>query len=82
MKVRTPIRPMVVTTKRTTYLPHLLVILLLWAVAMTLDYHDQVAAERERADRMTAQMVDCLNGKWRGISADGVEVGCMRAVTN
>lgn len=79
MKIRTPIRPLRIVDRRRTYLPHLLAIALLWTLAMTLDYHDQAAAENERAESWKSQMSECLNGRWRGITSDGTQVGCMPA---
>jgi hypothetical protein len=75
----TPIRQLVV--KERSYLPHLLAIGLLWALVMTMEYHDQAAAEADRAERMTAMMADCLNGKWVGITPSGERIGCMPAET-
>lgn len=48
MKIRTPIRPAVVVHKRVTYIPHILAVALLCALAMTFDYHVEAAAASER----------------------------------
>ena len=81
MKSSNPIRPVVIVERRKTYIPHLLAIGLIWVGVMTWDYHDQVAIERENAQRMSAAMVDCLNGTYRATASDGVQIGCMPAET-
>ena len=82
MKIRNPITPLRVVTRRQTYVPHILFILLLWSLAMTMDYHDQAAEAEASAQSMSSQMAECLNGTWRGIAEDGTQIGCMKAVTN
>ena len=77
----TPITKMVVIEKRNTYLPHILCIALLWSVAMTMDYADQAAQAEERANSMTRQMAECLNGRWIGRTESGSQIGCMPAET-
>lgn len=77
----TPIRPLRIVERRRTYLPHLLLIALLWSLAMTLDYRDQARSETERAERWKAQLAECLNGTWRGITPSGERIGCMPAET-
>lgn len=76
------IRPVRVVDKRTTYLPHLLAVALLWALAMTLDYHDQAAAAHERAERIDREFTACLRGQWRAVTEQGVEIGCMPVERN
>jgi hypothetical protein len=73
---------LVVVTKRSTYYPHLLAVLALWALAMTLDYHDQAAAANERAARIDKEFTACLKGQWRAVTDQGVELGCMPVQTN
>lgn len=75
----TPIRPMIVKEK--SYVPHLLAIACLWLAAMSMDYHDQAAAEAERAASWQAQHIACLNGEWRGRTESGAQIGCMKAET-
>ena len=64
-----------------TYVPHILIIALLWSLAMTMDYAEEAAEAQASAASMTQQMAACLNGEWRGISADGTQIGCMPAQT-
>lgn len=49
MKIRHPIKPLVIKPK--SYIPHLIAIAALWAAAMTLDYSNQMENEREAATR-------------------------------
>jgi phage/plasmid primase-like uncharacterized protein len=65
----------------TTYLPHILLIALLWMTAMTMDYHDEVAQAEEQAQQMSRQMAECLSGTWRGITPSGEQIGCLPAET-
>jgi hypothetical protein len=30
-------------------------------------------------EKWSAQMADCLNGKWRGLAEDGTQIVCMPA---
>lgn len=59
----TPIRPVTVIESRRKYVLHLLIIAVLWAAAMTMDYHDQAATERERAERIDKEFTACLRGE-------------------
>lgn len=77
----TPIRPLRVTESRWRYAPHLLAIALLWAIAMTMDYHDQADRANARAEQMAEQMARCLNGTWRGVTPSGEQIACMPAET-
>lgn len=84
MKTRTPIRPMHVREK--SYLPHLLAIGCLWGLAMSMDYADKAAAAEENAaqamqeaDSLQKQMIDCMNGTWRGSTASGAQIACYKA---
>lgn len=77
----TPITQMVVVEKRKTYWPHILGIALLWSLAMTMDYADQAAQAEERAQDMSRQMAECLNGRWTGRTESGAQIGCMPAET-
>jgi len=70
------IRPVRVTESRWAYIPHLLAIALCWALAMTLDYHDQAAEANERAARIDREFTACLRGEWRAVTEQGVELGC------
>lgn len=79
MKLRNPIRPLRVVERRKTYVPHLLAIGLLWALAMSMEYADETALANERADSMTSQFADCLNGTWRGITPSGEQIACLPA---
>ena len=76
----TPIRNMRIIESRWEYVPHLLVIMLLWSVVMTMDFYTEVGEANERAENMAAQLAECLNGTWRGRAQDGTRVGCMKAV--
>ena len=64
-----------------TYLPHILIIALLWSIAMTMDYHEEAAQAEMQAEQMSRQMAECLNGQWRGITPSGEQIGCMPAQT-
>lgn len=78
----TPIRSVSVVDSRKTYLPHLLIVALLWSLAMTMDYHDQAAAAEARAQTAEREFVACLRGQWRAVTEQGVELGCMPVQTN
>ena len=78
----TPIRDVKVVESRKNYIAHLLAVALLWSLVMTLDYHAQVADANERAESMTSQMAECLNGTCRGVDNEGTYVGCLKAETN
>jgi hypothetical protein len=67
--------------RRRTYLPHIVAIGLLWAIAMTLDYHDQASEAQAQSAAMSAQMAACLRGEWRGRTENGEQIGCMPAET-
>lgn len=74
----TPIRPLFVAERRrATYLPHLLLVALLWVLAMTLDYRDQANAAQERAERIDKEFTACLRGQWRAVTEQGAELGCL-----
>lgn len=64
-----------------TYLPHILIIGLMWAVAMTLDYHEEAERAQDSAQQMSAQMAACLRGEWRGITSSGEQIACLPAET-
>jgi hypothetical protein len=64
-----------------TYLPHILLIALMWSIAMTMDYHDEAAQAEQSAQQMSRQMAECLNGQWRGVTPSGEQIGCMPAET-
>lgn len=80
MKTRTPIRPVIVAPKY--YLPHILAVLFLWSLVMTLDYYDQVNGAEEARAQAVGQLLDCLNGVWRGVDEEGTELGCLPVQTN
>lgn len=82
MKTRNPIRPVTVVPTLKTYIPHLLVIALLWALAMTVDFYDQAIVAEEEQAHAVGQLLDCMNGTARWSAEDGTEIGCMPAVTN
>jgi cytochrome c-type biogenesis protein CcmH/NrfF len=82
MKTRTPIRPLTVVPTAKTYIPHLLVVLLLWALAMTVDFYDQAVVAEEVQAEAVAQLLGCMNGTQQWIAEDGTEIACMQAVTN
>lgn len=77
----TPIRPVTVIESRRKYVLHLLIIAVLWATAMTMDYRDQAETAQEQAQQMSAQMASCLRGEWRGITPSGEQIACMPAET-
>jgi len=64
-----------------TYLPHILVIICLWLLAMNMDYADEAAQAEQKAASMSQQMAECLNGRWRGVTPSGEQIGCMPAQT-
>lgn len=78
----TQIKPVRVVEARQTYITHLLAVALLWALAMTFDYRDQAAVAEARAERIDAEFTDCLKGKWREVTEQGVELGCMPVEQN
>lgn len=78
----TPIRNLRVVESRKTYIPHLLIIALLWSLAMTMEYHDQAEQAREAAAQADKQFVSCLRGEWRAVTEQGVEIGCMPVQMN
>lgn len=82
MKTRTPIRDLRVVETRQTYLPHLLAIACLWLLAMSMDYADAAAQAHQRATRINAEHTACLQGKWRAVTAQGVELGCLPVQIN
>lgn len=82
MKTRTPIRPVTVVPTLKTYIPHLLLIALLWALAMTVDFYDQAIVAEEEQAHAVGQLLDCMNGTARWESEDGYDIACMKAVTN
>ena len=65
----------------TTYLPHILLIALLWSIAMTMDYHDEVAQAEEQAQQMSRQMAECLTGTYRATASDGVKIAWLTGIT-
>lgn len=80
MKIRKPIRPVVVRER--PYAFPILVVALLWALAMTADYHEQVAQARAAEEHATLALLDCMNGRASWTAANGEQVGCMPAETN
>jgi hypothetical protein len=82
MKTRYPIRPMTVVPSVKTYIPHLLVIALLTALAMSLDFYDQAVVAEEMQAEAVAQLLGCMNGTQQWQAEDGTEIACMKAVTN
>ena len=40
---------------------------------------DLEAREQIMAERWSGQFAQCLNGTWRGVSEDGVQIACMPA---
>ena len=40
---------------------------------------DLEAREQQMGEKWSAQMADCLNGKWRGLAEDGTQIVCMPA---
>jgi hypothetical protein len=82
MRIRTPIRPVIGIEVRKTYLPHLLVILLLWSIAMTFDFRDQKLQAEIVATQHERDFTECLKGRWRTVTEDGTEWGCLPVQAN
>lgn len=82
MKIRNPIRSTRIVETRTTYIPHILIIGLLWVGAMTWDYHDQAETAKELAAHYNEEHSKCLKGEWRTTTPDGTEWGCMPVMSN
>jgi hypothetical protein len=82
MRIRTPIRPVTGIEVRKTYWPHLLTILLLWFSAMTLDFYDQKIQAENVAAQHERDFTECLKGKWRTVTDDGTEWGCLPVQAN
>lgn len=79
MKVRNPINKLVVNKK--TYWLHTISILAIVLFIGMFNYYNQAQAAQEIADKHTAQLIACLNGKAFWKAEDGTEVGCMKAET-
>lgn len=82
MKIRTPIKQMRVVSRRQTYIPHILFVLLCWSLAITFDYHDQAETAKAIATQHEREFTECLKGKWRTVTPDGKEWGCLGVEMN
>lgn len=82
MKIRTPIRDLLIVEKRKSHIPHLLAVACLWLLASSMDYAEQAAAAEERAARIDAEFTSCLRGEFRAVTEEGVEIGCMPVQVN
>lgn len=86
MKIRTPIKPIVVTTKvhvAVTYLMLvILAVFLVFSVFFATNYFIEAKTAKSEVSSWSLQMAECLNGTWRGKTETGAEVGCLRAEIN
>lgn len=82
MKIRTPIQQMRVVSRRQTYIQHILFVLLVLALMQTWEYHEEAADAKSVAAQHERDFTECLKGKWRTVTPDGKEWGCLGVEMN